>query len=209
MDFSDRLRWTGAPWTRTLCGSRPRDPPMHAQTVPTSHPQRHADGDAAPRPAPLPSLQSKWPGLLLVGAITALAYGLRQLPGVGLLSPMILAIALGIVFHNTVSTPLRAKAGVQFSMRRLLRTAIVLLGLQLTFSQVAEVGGRGMAIIAATLLSTFLFTRWLGARLCVERRLAELIAAGTSICGASAVIATNTVTRGSDEDVAYAVACVT
>ena len=37
----------------------------------------------------------------------------------------------------------------------------------------------------------------------------QLIAAGTSICGASAVIATNTVTRASDEDVAYAVASVT
>ncbi len=43
----------------------------------------------------------------------------------------------------------------------------------------------------------------------MERGLAELIAAGTSICGASAVIATNTVTRAADEDVAYAVACVT
>ena len=36
-----------------------------------------------------------------------------------------------------------------------------------------------------------------------------MIAAGTSICGASAVIATNTVTKAHDEDVAYAVACVT
>jgi uncharacterized integral membrane protein (TIGR00698 family) len=43
----------------------------------------------------------------------------------------------------------------------------------------------------------------------VERKLAQLIAAGTSICGASAVIATNTVTQAHDEDVAYAVACVT
>jgi uncharacterized integral membrane protein (TIGR00698 family) len=43
----------------------------------------------------------------------------------------------------------------------------------------------------------------------VDRKLTQLIAAGTSICGASAVIATNTVTKGHDEDVAYAVACVT
>src|SRR5690606_19143770 len=43
----------------------------------------------------------------------------------------------------------------------------------------------------------------------VDRKLSELIAAGTSICGASAVIATNTVTKAPDEDVAYAVACVT
>ncbi len=35
----------------------------------------------------------------------------------------------------------------------------------------------------------------------VERGLTELIAAGTAVCGASAIVATNTVTRGSDEDV--------
>jgi uncharacterized integral membrane protein (TIGR00698 family) len=66
-----------------------------------------------------------------------------------------------------------------------------------------------MGIIVVTLLSTFLVTKALGRLLGVERGVAELIAAGTSICGASAVIATNTVTRAADEDVAYAVACVT
>jgi uncharacterized integral membrane protein (TIGR00698 family) len=75
--------------------------------------------------------------------------------------------------------------------------------------QVMEVGASGVAIIATTLFATFAFTVWLGRLLGVDRRLAELIAAGTSICGASAVIATNTVTRAHDEDVAYAVACVT
>jgi uncharacterized integral membrane protein (TIGR00698 family) len=50
---------------------------------------------------------------------------------------------------------------------------------------------------------------WIGRVLGVERKLAQLIAAGTSICGASAVIATNTVTSAPDEAVAYAVACVT
>ncbi len=40
-------------------------------------------------------------------------------------------------------------------------------------------------------------------------RSCQLISAGTSVCGASAVIATNTVTDAHDEDVAYAVACVT
>ena len=72
-----------------------------------------------------------------------------------------------------------------------------------------EVGGRGIGIIAATLVATFAFTVWMGKWLGVDRKLAQLIAAGTSICGASAVIATNTVTNARDEDVAYAVACVT
>jgi uncharacterized integral membrane protein (TIGR00698 family) len=122
---------------------------------------------------------------------------------------MILAILLGILFHNIVGTPARARGGVVFSLRRILRLAIILLGLQLTASQVVAVGGTGIGIIVVTLVATFTLTKAMGRVLGVERKLAELIAAGTSVCGASAVIATNTVTEGSDEDVAYAVACVT
>ena len=149
------------------------------------------------------------PGLLLASAVAISAYLVRQLPGMATFSPLILAIVLGIAFHNLVGTPSAAKPGVAFSLRRLLRIAIILLGLQLTIAQVIEVGGRGIGIIAATLVATFAFTVWMGKLLGVDRRLAQLIAAGTSICGASAVIATNTVTNAHDEDVAYAVACVT
>lgn len=149
------------------------------------------------------------PGLLLTFAIAAAAFGLRLIPGVSILSPMILAILIGIAFHNVIGTPARARAGITFSLRRILRFAIILLGLQLTASQVAEVGATGVAVIMATLVATFVFTKWFGGLIGVDRKLAELIAAGTSICGASAVIATNTVTQGPDEDVTYAVASVT
>ncbi|WP_349817259.1 MULTISPECIES: YeiH family protein [unclassified Bradyrhizobium] len=149
------------------------------------------------------------PGLALSAAIAAGAFGLRLLPGLGLFSPMILAIVAGMALHNIVGTPARAKPGVTFAMRRVLRVAIILLGLQLTTSQIVAVGVRGLGVIALSLAGTFLFTVWMGRWLGVDRKLAELIAAGTSICGASAVIATNTVTRAPDEDVAYAVACVT
>jgi uncharacterized integral membrane protein (TIGR00698 family) len=149
------------------------------------------------------------PGVLMSSIIAASAYWLRELPGMTAFSPLILAILIGTAFHNLVGTPATAKAGVAFSMRRLLRFGIILLGFQLTASQIIEVGERGLLIIAATLAATFAFTVWMGSLLGVERKLARLIAAGTSICGASAVIATNTVTNGDDEDVAYAVACVT
>lgn len=149
------------------------------------------------------------PGLLLTFAIAAVAFELRNLSGITALSPLIVAIVLGMVFHNTVGTPVTFRPGVVFSMRRILRFAIVLLGLQLSLAQVVTVGIGGLTIITVSLASTFVFTVWLGRRLGIDRKLAELIAAGTSICGASAVIATNTVTRAPDEDVAYAVACVT
>ena len=149
------------------------------------------------------------PGLLLTFILAAVAFELRSLLGITALSPLIVAIVLGMAFHNTIGTPGAFKPGVAFSMRRILRFAIVLLGLQLSFAQLIKVGTVGLAIIAVTLAATFLFTVWLGRRLGIDRKLAQLIAAGTSICGASAIIATNTVTRASDEDVAYAVACVT
>jgi uncharacterized integral membrane protein (TIGR00698 family) len=149
------------------------------------------------------------PGLLLNLVIAGAAFAVRRLPGMATFSPMILSILIAIAFHNIVGTPAWAKQGVTFSLRRLLRLAIILLGLQLTAAQVIEVGGRGLGIIAAALLATFVFTVWMGRLLGVDNKLAQLIAAGTSICGASAVIATNTVTNAPDEDAAYAVACVT
>lgn len=160
-------------------------------------------------PSALVTLRTLGPGLVLAASLAGAGFGLRQLPGLGMFSPMILAITAGMAFHNIVGTPERAHAGVAFAMRRLLRLAIILLGLQLTAAQVAEVGVRGLVVIALSLGATFLFTVRAGRLLGVDRKLAELIAAGTSICGASAVIATNTVTRAHDEDVAYAVACVT
>jgi len=155
---------------------------------------------------PTPSI---WPGLALAAMIAALAFALRYLPGVGMLSPLILAILLGMALRNTLGTPEVAKAGLAISMRQILRAGIILMGLQLTLGQVAAVGWVGVAVIALSLVLTFGFTTWLGRVLGVDAKLTQLIAAGTSICGASAVIATNTVTRGRDEDVAYAVACVT
>jgi uncharacterized integral membrane protein (TIGR00698 family) len=149
------------------------------------------------------------PGLLMASSVAASAYLVRRFPGMTTLSPLILAILIGTAFHNFIGTPAWAKLGVGFSLRRLLRFGIILLGFQLTISQVIEVGSRGFLIIAATLTATFIFTVWMGKLLGVDRKLAQLIAAGTSICGASAVIATNTVTNAHDEDVAYAVACVT
>jgi uncharacterized integral membrane protein (TIGR00698 family) len=149
------------------------------------------------------------PGITLAGAIAIAAFEARAIPGIGTFSPMILAIVIGMAFHNLIGTPVRARPGIAFSMKRLLRAAIVLLGFQLTLTQVASVGGWGLLVIAATLAATFLFTVGAGRLLGVDRKLTELIAAGTSICGASAIIATNTVTDAHDEDVAYAIACVT
>ncbi|WP_187435853.1 YeiH family protein [Bradyrhizobium hipponense] len=149
------------------------------------------------------------PGVALAGAIALVAKLLHGVPGIATFSPMILAISIGIFVRNLVGTPSFAAPGISFSVRRLLRAAIVLLGFQITLTQLAAVGAKGLLIVVGTLVATFAFTLATGRALGVDRKLTELIAAGTSICGASAVVATNSVTGASDEDVAYAIACVT
>ena len=152
---------------------------------------------------------SQLSGLILTTALALIATYLHNLPELKLFSPLILAILLGIAVRNTVGTPRVCQPGITFSLKRLLKAAIILLGLQLSVQQVIEVGAVGLGIVTATLVSTFVFTCWLGKRLGVGKKLTQLIAAGTSICGASAVIAANVIVEGHDEDVAYAVAMVT
>ena len=94
-------------------------------------------------------------------------------------------------------------------LRRPLRTGIVLLGLQVTLAEILGIGVAGLSILAFALLGTFFLTQWLGARLGVRPGLATLIATGTGICGASAIVAANTVVRDDEEAVAYALATVT
>jgi len=160
-----------------------------------------------PRPRQL--LAGHAPGIVLALLIAGGGFALHSVRGFTLLSPMILSTLLGMLYRNFFGAPAWAAAGVNFCLKRVLRAGVVLLGLQLMLPQMMEVGGLGCAIIVTALISTFLFMRWLGALMGVEKGLSTLIATGTSICGASAILAANTVVQDSDEGVAYAIACVT
>ena len=147
-------------------------------------------------------------GVAFAGLFALVAFFAASIPALGYLSPAIIAIILGIAYHNFVGTPAWAGAGLRFSLRPLLRFAIVLLGAQLTFDQIVSIGGAGVVIVTASLIATFLFTVGVGALLGIDRGLAQLIAAGTAVCGASAILATTTVTKTTEQDVAYAVASI-
>lgn len=149
------------------------------------------------------------PGVVLVAMIAGLALLLYHTTRLSLLNPLLTAVVLGIVLGNVAGVSPIYQPGIQFSMKRILRLAVILLGLKLSLAQVLEVGLRGLMIVGISSLSTFYLTCWLGQMLRVNRRLSQLIAAGTSICGASAVVATNAVVDSSEEDVAYAIALVT
>ncbi|HGV3502307.1 TPA: YeiH family protein [Providencia stuartii] len=153
------------------------------------------------------------PGLLLAGILTAIAIYLGEQSwfmdiGLGALT---LAILLGIVVGNTFY-PTASKScdtGVKFAKHYFLRAGIILYGFRLTFQQITDVGATGVIIDALTLTSTFLLAYWLGKKVFgLDDETTILIGAGSSICGAAAVMATEPVVKASASKVAVAVSTV-
>lgn len=152
-------------------------------------------------------------GLALAGVVALLSIELAKLEVLRSngISPLTLSIVLGMIAGNTIYPRLSeaVSPGVTFAKQRLLRWGIVLYGLRLTFQDIAHVGLVGVAIDALVLCSTFGLACALGTRLFgLDRRTSMLIGAGSSICGAAAVMATEPVVRGRSEDVAVAVSTV-
>ena len=127
------------------------------------------------------------------------------------LSALTLAIVLGMLVGNTVYPRFAALSGpgVNLSKQHLLRLGIILYGLRLTVQDIGHVGLSGVAIDALVLGSTFLLACWIGTRwLGLDRQSAMLIGAGSSICGAAAVMAAEPVVKARAEQVTVAVATV-
>ncbi|HEY8973385.1 MAG TPA: YeiH family putative sulfate export transporter [Burkholderiaceae bacterium] len=163
-------------------------------------------------PVPVPAMRLL-PGLLLAAAVASAAAALGHIGWLQAhgLSALTLAIALGLVAGNLLPAPALAASaeGLNLAKQRLLRAGIVLYGLRLTFQDIGHVGLPGIAIDAAVLASTFTLACTLGPRLFgLDRTTSILIGAGSSICGAAAVLATEPVVRGRPEQVAVAVATV-
>jgi uncharacterized RDD family membrane protein YckC len=103
------------------------------------------------------------PGVAVAAGVAIVAGLLRLLPLLGNLSPLILALALGMLIRNFLGVPAWSRPGIVFCLRRVMRLAVALLGLQLSLQQLAGVGGLGLLIVALTLAGSYLFTVWLGA----------------------------------------------
>ena len=165
------------------------------------------------RPGRLGSTRRLLPGLCLSAALAAAAMALGRIDGLADhgLSALTLAIVLGMLVGNTVYPHFAAASGpgVQVSKQQLLRLGIVLYGLRLTTQDMGQMGWTGVVVDALVLCSTFGLACWIGMRwLGLERETAMLIGAGSSICGAAAVLATEPVVKARAEQVTVAVATV-
>ena len=160
-------------------------------------------------PVPAPDLVSERTlpglGLAVAGAVVATAVA----ETVPVLSVAVVAIALGAVVSNLGLIPAEAGPGLAFASKRLLRMAVVLVGLRLSFGDIAEIGTAGLIAVGVTVLATFFGTQVLGRRLGLSADMSLLVATGYAICGVSAIAAMRNATDAEDEEVAAAMGLVT
>lgn len=156
-----------------------------------------------------------WPGLLLAAALATAALMLAQTQALRAsgLGVMTLAIVLGIAMGNLGNLDSDRWAapcapGIDLARSRLLRLGIVCYGARLTYQEVSEVGWAGVLLALCVMLCTLALALWLGRRLGLERESALLIGAGSAICGVAAVMATQSLARARESEVAIAVSTV-
>lgn len=153
------------------------------------------------------------PGLALTAVVTGAALWAGSFPaiaGAGF-SALTLAILFGMVVGNTLYPKIwqSCDGGVIFAKQHLLRLGIILYGFRLTFAQIADVGVSGIAIDVLTLTSTFFIACILGQKIFgLDKHTSWLIGAGSSICGAAAILATEPVVKAEASKVTVAVATV-
>jgi uncharacterized membrane protein YadS len=116
------------------------------------------------------------------------------------INPFIVAISIGVIVSNSFKIPDRLKSGITFTSKKILRFAIILLGFKISINEIMNLGLESIFVITICVLSCFIFTVWIGEKLGVDKKLATLLASGTSICGASAIIATNEIIKADDKD---------
>lgn len=156
------------------------------------------------------------PGLALVALIAWLGIWSSEWIGLNLLglerspiSGIMMAIILGLILSNFFTLPATLRPGVAFSVKYVLRLGIILLGIRLSLGDVLRLGLLGIPLILFCIVGAILLVRWLGRRLNLSPAMSTLIAVGTSICGATAIVATGPSIEARDEELTYAIANIT
>jgi uncharacterized integral membrane protein (TIGR00698 family) len=146
------------------------------------------------------------PGLAAAASLGVLGWVLG--PFVPLAGGPLVALAAGALLRNTLGLPPSWRPGAEFTVKRLLRLAIVLFGTTLSLAEVLATGGGALVLIAATVVAalalTYLFGTWLRA----PSRLVGLIGVGTAICGATAIITVGPILSSTADEIAFAVTTI-
>lgn len=146
-----------------------------------------------------------WLGGLASDALGRSLFGADRSP----VSPILVAIALGLAIRNGVGLPAVYEPGLRLCLRRVLRVGVALLGLRMSLEGVGAIGVQALPIAAGCIAAALLVVRAAVRVVGVPPRLGTLVAVGTAICGNTAIVATAPVIGADEDETSYAVGTIT
>ena len=152
------------------------------------------------------------PGLALAAFLATAGFALAELPWVkGTLhvSALLLVILLGIAWKSLAPMPAATLPGIALAQRPILRWAVAGLGFRLSVSEMLAIGAPALAVVVVSTAAALLFGWWIARRLGVGEKLGLLLGVGGAVCGASAVVAAESVVQGEKQDAAVAIGVIT
>ncbi|GAA5096503.1 YeiH family protein [Wohlfahrtiimonas larvae] len=146
-------------------------------------------------------------GILICFIIGIIAFYLgKSFPLIG---GAVFGITIGIALNAIFSKQAESiSIGTNFTGKKFLHYAIILLGFEMSISDVISVGLSSLWIMLFTLLATFITAYIVAKILKIDFITGTLIGVGTSICGGSAIAATAPVVNASNQQISYAIATI-
>lgn len=143
-----------------------------------------------------------------IGLLIGIGLAARAVASVVPMSLLIIAVLIGLVVGNTYGVPQWATTGVETN-KLWLEVGIVVMGASVALDRVIAAGPTILVLVVATIMITIVTVEVLARGLFdIYDEIASLLAAGSGICGVSAVVATAGSIKADEEQIAYAAATI-
>ena len=156
------------------------------------------------------------PGLTLALVFCLFSQGINNVIGIELfgtlkspISTVMIAILLGIIMGNAFTPRPGMMIGLDFTQKYILKLGIIFLGIRLSFSEFLKFGTVAIPLIIVCILSVLILIKLLIRKVSISSKMSYLIAIGTSVCGATAIVAIAPIIEAKKTEVAYAIANIT
>lgn len=153
---------------------------------------------------------TSFPPIVFVAVFSAFSIYISTVPlfSQWAISPLIIAIVFGMFLGNIIPFSHVWKKGFQICTKHILRLGIILYGFQITLQEIFDVGMLGFFAATFIVLSTFFLALFLGKKINLDSETSALVGAGSAVCGAAAVLATEDTIHAKPEKTSVAVATV-
>ena len=161
-------------------------------------------------------IKAIFPGIVLALVFCLFSQGINNVLAIEIfntpkspISTVLIAILLGILMGNAFTPRPGMMIGLDFTQQYILKLGIIFLGIRLSFADLIKFGSIAIPLIIFCIVGVLILIKLLIKKVPISSKMSYLIAIGTSVCGATAIVATAPVINAKKTEVAYAIANIT